>query len=263
MRTLWLLAGLLSLGAYAQTSETENLYLADDGAPNFYNMPMPESRSLKIERNFAKGEKYWLLVVSDGESEASLMTTVSDSDGKVVARAIKAEPATVVELVPEQSGTYTIQCTTDAQRSDTKVLISVYTPDKKSPKDFEAMLKFFREITAARMEVAETLSKENISMNLHSQYASIVHRGKPHTWTMDVPAGVYSVSIFVDDMKSPIRAQVVAEGGEVKEAARNPGGCSYALVLQKPTRVRVTLDANLEGSNAYASIYIDAVTHKE
>ncbi len=191
------------------------------------------------------------------------MTTVSDSDGKVVARASKAEPATIVELVPEQSGTYTIQCSTDAQGSDARVLISVYTPDKKSPKNFDDMLKFFGEITAAREQVVETLSKENISVTLHSQYASVVHRGKPHTWTIDVPAGVYSVSIFVDDMQSPIQAEVVAEGGEVKEAARNPGGCSYALVLQKPTRVRVTLDANLEGSNAYASVYVDTVAHKE
>ncbi len=58
MRTLWLLAGLLLMGANAQTSETDNLYLADDGAPSFYNMPMPKSRSLKVERNFVKNEKY-------------------------------------------------------------------------------------------------------------------------------------------------------------------------------------------------------------
>ncbi|BCW97120.1 MAG: hypothetical protein WHS44_04845 [Fimbriimonadales bacterium] len=262
MRTLWLLAGLLLMGANAQTN-AEDIYLADDGAPSFYTMPMPESRSFKIERNFAKGEKYWLLFMSDTDLKVPLKATVSDSDGKVVARTAEAEAATVVELVPEQSGTYTIQCSTDTKRSGFTVLVSVFTPEKKSPKNLEDALQFLTAVKEFRVKMMQGLEEDGVSMTFHSQRASIVHRGKPHTWTIDVPAGVYSISIFVDGTKSPVRAQVVAEGGEVHEGRTEPGRCIYALMLQKPTRVRVTLDANLEGSNAYAVVYVDSIASKK
>ncbi len=189
------------------------------------------------------------------------MATVHNSDGKVVARASEAEPATLVEFVPEQSGTYTIQCTTDTQKSGFPVLVIVYTPEKKSPKNFEDLIKFFGDVADFRSVVTETMEHAGFSSSLHSQYAGIIHRGKPYTWTIDIPAGTYVINIFVDEKQSTVSAKV--EGAEVNKSLPIQGGYSFTLSLEKPTRVRVTVDATIEASSAYAAIYVDAVGSKK